>query len=231
MLELRDLVRQIQFEEALRDFGNHELGIWYRLPRDTKVISKLIESLIDPVIEKFAKKYKLKLHFGPQTKYPDYSLSGEAIGVSGDDFIAIDAKSSYFVDAMNIRGMTLGTYQGGLRSPNTTRYTVLPYRCYKQHLCLSVLYERPAKSDSRAVSNIEVNLHHKYQIASDKVGSGNTKNIGSVTDILQLRAGTGPFSSLGQKWFEEYWRSYPNHRSIEDYALSKRPGNILQLAA
>jgi len=48
----------------------------------------------------------------------------------------------------------------------------------------------------------------KWKIASDSQGSGNTANIGSITDIDDLKAGNGVFSKLGEKWFDEYWINY-----------------------
>jgi len=48
----------------------------------------------------------------------------------------------------------------------------------------------------------------KYRIASDRPGSGNTKNIGSVTEIDKLVSGSGPFASLGENLFDDYWMYY-----------------------
>jgi len=48
----------------------------------------------------------------------------------------------------------------------------------------------------------------KYRIASDRPGSGNTKNIGSVTEIAKLISGSGPFASLGEDVFDDYWMYY-----------------------
>jgi hypothetical protein len=45
----------------------------------------------------------------------------------------------------------------------------------------------------------------KWKIASDKQGSGNTANIGSVVDIDDLKNENGTFSKLGEEWFDEYW--------------------------
>lgn len=39
-------------------------------------------------------------------------------------------------------------------------------------------------------------------------GSGNTKNIGSVTKIEQLVNGTGPFAQLGENVYDDYWMYY-----------------------
>ncbi len=45
-------------------------------------------------------------------------------------------------------------------------------------------------------------------IASDKGGSGNTANIGSINNIADIVAGRGMFSKLGEHWFDEYWMNY-----------------------
>ena len=56
----------------------------------------------------------------------------------------------------------------------------------------------------------------KWKIASDKQGSGNTANIGSITDIDDLRNENGIFSQLGEDWFDEYWINYGSAIKIKD---------------
>lgn len=56
----------------------------------------------------------------------------------------------------------------------------------------------------------------KWKIASDKQGSGNTANIGSVTNIDDLRNEKGIFSELGEDWFDEYWINYGSATVIKD---------------
>jgi len=51
-------------------------------------------------------------------------------------------------------------------------------------------------------------VQEKYRIATDRPGSGNTKNIGSVTGIEELVLGKGPFADLGEDIFRDYWRFY-----------------------
>lgn len=48
----------------------------------------------------------------------------------------------------------------------------------------------------------------KYRIAASRPGSGNTKNIGSVTKIDQLINGGGPFAQLGEEVYDDYWMYY-----------------------
>lgn len=45
----------------------------------------------------------------------------------------------------------------------------------------------------------------KWKISSDKGGSGNTANIGSIQFIDDIIKGNGVFKNLGEKMFDEYW--------------------------
>ncbi len=48
----------------------------------------------------------------------------------------------------------------------------------------------------------------KWRIASDKSGSGNTANIGSINCIEDIVKGRWVFSKLGEEWFDDYWMNY-----------------------
>ena len=50
----------------------------------------------------------------------------------------------------------------------------------------------------------------KWKIANDIPGSGNTRNIGGITNIQKLIKGEGPFASLGEDVFDDYWKGYFN---------------------
>ena len=51
-------------------------------------------------------------------------------------------------------------------------------------------------------------LHEKWHIASDRPGSGNTKNIGSARNIQALVEGNGPFALHGPEVFDDYRMNY-----------------------
>lgn len=46
---------------------------------------------------------------------------------------------------------------------------------------------------------------NRKKIASDKGGSGNTANIGSINYIEGILNGNGVFINLGEQIFDEYW--------------------------
>lgn len=66
------------------------------------------------------------------------------------------------------------------------------------------------------IRNFKFFVHEKWKIASDKPGSGNTKNIGSVKSIEALLAGRGPFVDYDEAVFDDYWQNY----LTKDMALS-----------
>ena len=91
------------------------------------------------------------------------------------------------------------------------------------HFCLGVIYDRADTSkidETRSrpiselhsivsvISNIQFFVAEKWRIASDKRGSGNTANIGSIRRIEDIVSGNGVFARLGEEWFDDYWMNY-----------------------
>lgn len=58
------------------------------------------------------------------------------------------------------------------------------------------------------MSNMQFFVAEKWRLASDRRGSGNTANIGSIELIEDVLAGRGMFSGLGEDWFDEFWMNY-----------------------
>ncbi|GAA8136023.1 hypothetical protein NP0149_15040 [Helicobacter pylori] len=93
------------------------------------------------------------------------------------------------------------------------------YSHYLAHICLGILYTRSASSgiDETEILQLEKldNItsvikdfiffaEEKWKIASDKGGSGNTANIGSIQYIDDILQGNGMFKNLGEQIFDEY---------------------------
>jgi len=72
------------------------------------------------------------------------------------------------------------------------------------------------KSITSVIKDFDFFVAPKWKIASDKQGSGNTANIGSIKDIDDLKNGNGVFSKLGEKWFDEYWMNYGTATMLKD---------------
>lgn len=99
--------------------------------------------------------------------------------------------------------------------------TDYPYNSYSSHTVLGMLYKQnDTKINEREVFGIdELKMIHsvienfiffvqpKWKIANDIPGSGNTRNIGGITNIEKLIKGEGPFAQLGEDVFDDYWRA------------------------
>jgi hypothetical protein len=90
---------------------------------------------------------------------------------------------------------------------------------YQGHFCLGIIYERidgstidetksydikELHSIVSVVKNFQFFVAEKWKIASDKGGSGNTANIGSINNISDILNQKGMFSKLGEHWFDDY---------------------------
>ena len=118
--------------------------------------------------------------------------------------------------------MTLGAFTGYFRERNSTKNITFPYGSYSGHFVLGVIYSKTdGLIDERrrynldeleritsVIRDFQFFAQEKYRIASDRRGSGNTKNIGSVTEIDKLVSGSGSFASLGENVFDDYWMYY-----------------------
>lgn len=190
----------------------------YAISIDTKVVSKIMEILLFPKICEFVQENKYKMVLSKeQNFYPDMSF----VDLANNKY-ALDIKSSYRKDDKTVNGMTLGAFTGYFRDRKSTKNITFPYEQYVGHFVLGIIYSRADEHiDERRVYRLN-NLQNitsvvkdftffvqeKYQIATHRPGSGNTKNIGSVVNIDDLINGNGPFSKLGEEIFDDYWMYY-----------------------
>ena len=98
------------------------------------------------------------------------------------------------------------------------------YNSYSSHTVLGMLYKqsRMGQNGRNVYSVDELEIIHsvienfiffvqpKWKIANDIPGSGNTRNIGGITNIESLINGEGPFAKLGEEVFDDYWKGYFN---------------------
>ena len=195
----------------------------YTISSDTKVISKIIEIHLLPTILKFSKKHGYKIVLAEhQNHYPDISF------VKADDEsikFAVDFKTTYRNSEKPYlcNGFTLGSYGSYFQERSSTKNIRFPYSSYAAHFCLGVIYDRvesvktseirtckfeELQSITSVVKNLQFFIAEKWKIASDKGGSGNTANIGSINRIEDIINERGMFSKLGEDCFDDYWMNF-----------------------
>ena len=195
----------------------------YTISSDTKIVSKILEIHLFPQILSFAQANGYKIVLAEhQNYYPDISF------VKSDDEsikFAVDFKTTYRNQQKPhlCNGFTLGSHGEYFKNRTSRKNIQFPYSSYSGHYCLGIIYDRAdgatidetrihrideLKSITSVVKNFEFFVAEKWRIASDKGGSGNTANIGSIKNIADIVNGRGMFSKLGESWFDDYWMNY-----------------------
>jgi len=195
----------------------------YTISCDTKILSKILEIHIFPKLLQFSETLGYKLVLADhQNYYPDLTFVNRK-----DESIkfAIDFKTTYHLpdspDKCN--GFTLGSHGEYFIERDSKKNIQYPYKEYSGHFCLGIIYTRAKtvdidetkiygidnlKSIVSVIKDLQFFFVEKWKIASDKSGSGNTANIGSIKNIPDILSGNGTFAKLGEEWFDNYWMNY-----------------------
>ena len=195
----------------------------YTITSDTKIISKILEIQLFPKLYEFADAIGYEMILAEkQNWYPDMSFVKKS-----DNTVkyAVDIKTTYRYEQNKdfCNGFTLGSHGRYFRDRSSTKNIQFPYGEYDAHIVLGVIYSRASSTGLDAtevhdISNISsitsvikdlvFFVEEKWKISSDRSGSGNTANIGSIKYIPDLISGNGVFARLGEKIFDEYWMNY-----------------------
>ena len=99
----------------------------FTISTDTKVVSKIIELYIFPLLGKFAQDNELEIELTKeQNYYPDITFKDKE-----GNLFAVDIKSSYRKSPTRINGMTLGAFTGYFRNRQSRKNVMHPYSSYK----------------------------------------------------------------------------------------------------
>lgn len=195
----------------------------YSISSDTKIISKILEIHIFPELLKFADYINYDIELPEcQNYYPDITFINRK---DNNVKFAVDFKSTYRKDKKDgyCNGFTLGSHGEYFINRNSKKNIQYPYNSYKAHFCLGIIYSRVASANidetktfsiselnsiDSVIKDIDFFFVEKWKIASDISGSGNTANIGSITNISDLKQGNGIFSKYGEEMFDDYWMNY-----------------------
>lgn len=214
----------------------------YTVSSDTKIVSKILEIHLFPKLSAFGQGLGFDAVLADhQNYYPDISFVKQS-----DPAIkfAVDFKTTYRLESAPdfCNGFTLGSHGKYFRDRASRKNIQFPYREYSGHFCLGIIYTRQdaGRFDERETYALEqlpvipsvardfsVFVQEKWRIASDKRGSGNTANIGSITKISDIVSGRGMFSELGESWFDDYWQNY-GVITATDSAGQARPVRTLE---
>jgi hypothetical protein len=239
----------VQFVNELKGRVSTDDGQWtvkgfidifrnvYTISSDTKIVSKILEIHLFPQILAFAQDNGYKIVLAEhQNYYPDISFVN-----ANDESIrfAVDFKTTYRNPTKPhlCNGFTLGSHGKYFTERANRKNIQFPYSSYAGHFCLGIIYDRAdgstieetsvyrideLKSITSVAKNFEFFVAEKWKIASDKGGSGNTANIGSIKNITDITRGRGMFSALGESWFDDYWMNYGKIAAKDKNGMTKK---------
>lgn len=195
----------------------------YTISTDTKIVSKILELHLFPHFLVFAEKIGYNIELATyQNWYPDLTfISKENPRIK----FAVDLKTTYrdeeYPEFCN--GFTLGSHGEYFINRTSTKNIQYPYDEYSGHFCLGIIYSRSIidkNEETRIYTIDEIEkipavikgflffAEEKWKIASDKGGSGNTANIGSIQKIDDILNGNGVFAKAGEELFDDYWANF-----------------------
>lgn len=206
----------------------------YTISTDTKIVSKVLELHLFPLFLDFAEKIDYELELATyQNWYPDLTFISKS---NPTIKFAVDLKTTYrdekYPEFCN--GFTLGSHGEYFVDRTSTKNIQYPYKDYSGHFCLGIVYTRSEIDKNEethkysidelsqipsVIKNFLFFAEEKWKIASDKGGSGNTANIGSIQKIDDILNGNGVFAKAGEELFDDYWA---NFGKIEVLAGDKR---------
>lgn len=195
----------------------------YTISSDTKIISKILELHLFPHFLTFADSIGYDIELATyQNWYPDLTfVSKQNPAIK----FAVDLKTTYRDEEYPgfCNGFTLGSHGEYFVDKTSTKNIQYPYNEYSGHFCLGIIYSR-AELDKNEETHIytlnEIEIippviknflffaEEKWKIASDKGGSGNTANIGSISKISDILNGNGVFAKAGEELFDDYWANF-----------------------
>lgn len=195
----------------------------YTISSDTKIVSKVLELHLFPHFLSFAKSIGYDIELATfQNWYPDLTFVCKE---NRDIKFAVDLKTTYRDEDYPgfCNGFTLGSHGEYFINRTSTKNIQYPYDDYSGHFCLGIIYSRTIldkteethiysideiESIPAVIKNFLFFAEEKWKIASDKGGSGNTANIGSIQRIEDILNGNGVFAKAGEELFDDYWINF-----------------------
>ncbi len=195
----------------------------YMISSDTKIISKVLELHLFPHFLSFANSIGYDVELATfQNWYPDLTFICKK---NRNIKFAVDLKTTYRDNNYPgfCNGFTLGSHGEYFINRTSTKNIQYPYDDYSAHFCLGIIYSRTSLDKNEethiysldeieripaVITNFLFFAEEKWKIASDKGGSGNTANIGSIQKIEDIVNGNGVFAKAGEELFDDYWINF-----------------------
>jgi Restriction endonuclease EcoRV len=156
----------------------------YTISIDTKVISKIVELMIFPIIVQFANENNYNIRLAShQNHYPDITLIEKTTG----EKIALDLKSTYRIDKSKVNGMTLGAFTEYFRNRTSTKNTTFSYNEYSKHYILGIIYSKTEVYNAEKVlEDLKINLSlNAKKFLIQYISNSTLENFNELYNVLK----------------------------------------------
>lgn len=209
----------------------------YTISSDTKIVSKVLELHLFPYFLSFAREIGYEIELATyQNWYPDLTFVNKK---NKNIKFAVDLKTTYRDEEYPgfCNGFTLGSHGEYFINRDSNKNIQYPYNEYSGHFCVGIIYSRTVldKLEETKIYSIDdvdkipavikdftFFAEEKWKIASDKGGSGNTANIGSIQNIDDIISGNGVFAKAGEEYFDGYWSNYGKMEILDKNGRNKK---------
>lgn len=187
------------FSNELSTYVSTENGDWsvkgfidvyknvYTISSDTKIVSKILEIHIFPLMMKFAEDIGYKIILAEhQNYYPDLTFVCKE---NEEVKFAVDLKSTYR-KKNGLASFTLGSHGRYFKERDKKKNIQFPYNEYLGHYCLGVIYTRTDLDE--VVSETEIcqvkELQEEHETLTERVDKSavtTVQNLKSITSVIK----------------------------------------------
>jgi len=189
-----------EFAEELNSYTQTDDGQWsvkgfidvfknvYTVSADTKIVSKIIEIHLFPMVLEFAKQNSYKIVLAEhQNWYPDLSFIHER---HPDVKFAVDIKTTYRDPNYpgHCNGFTLGSHGEYFTNRESRKNIQFPYKEYLAHICLGVIYSRTDNSSIDETKIYSVEELGRLNSSQKTIGARTVhtvKKLHSITSVVK----------------------------------------------
>ena len=174
-----------------------------------------------------------------QNYYPDLTFE---LKQNKNIKYAVDIKTTFVREnSKTYCGFTLGSHGAYFEDRDSTKNIQFPYRLYKGHFVLGIVYNQRDDIDetksyeikdldkiASVINNLKFFFIEKWKIATDRQGSSNTANIGGLLNSEDdMINGNGIFRSEAE--FDDFWINYNKISIIDKNGNDKKINRIEEL--
>ncbi len=171
----------------------------YTISSDTKIVSKILEIHLFPIILKFADSIGYKIVLAEkQNYYPDLTFINKE---NPEIMFAVDLKTT-FRRGGDVGGFTLGSHGAYFSDRNGKKNIQFPYNSYKGHYCLGVVYTQEEATDDNTPDLSETQTIKVVELGASQIVDSSDRVTTTKDTLMSITSVIKDFDFF----FSEKWK-------------------------